>query len=887
MGGRTHVERGQGGFALALVLGIVGLTFVVIVALLSFLFTTIRITDNQERAARELRAADGAIATAINHLQRTSSGSFGECADVGLLSTDGLAVPFDDLGDAEDVVVTCGERDSGPSAGDVELVGDGYDGLLTDWATRWPWSSLDGGSPLAGIDPSLVHVGDGELEFNGNVTARNGAALLREPAEGPAATVRGSYSQGTAGLGATGDSCGLLAQPGSAAQVQASGGLTCGATIAAPVPQNYGIDETERTASGACPAGPVVTFAAGRYDQDDVRTLNRWFGGDCPGRTFHFPTGIYWFDANDPSRSADLQHALVIDDPTSSFVFGRPNGWSTATGAAPSDFPDACAPDVDAASPGASVVLSGRTEFRHLGGRLAICPFVSPAGTAYPTLLQQPTAPRSVQVVSATSTNWSSPDNLLSGSSATPAAATFTCSFAAGGTTTVFCESQRSFTLGLRSQDAGPLTSASLWLTGQETQQPINLVQSRTARMRVTLSDGTTCDPAPTPGAPDRGRTSMYELVSGTCTSVLTDGAQLDGASVQVTYAYRYAGVCLFGSCPISSSNAQRLELWAATVEVDAWRGDASTVSDGGTTTWSSTVLNTRDDDTSSSALATLCGSPVCGFRTEPTYERSFQLAGVAGRSGVTLQSDDEIDSVGIAIDQVGTQAQGFNLATLPGRTRFTLTFQDGTTCTREFDGIANTQGRTYYSMIDPGATSCGGTVLSPDQMTGANLLGSSIEVRYVMSCVTINGACNTFFQPVAVQHAGLVATSDSYNGPVTHAQVTVDATASGTGSSANFFGPAYLPNSSLDIAWDGTASGASMFGGELQLFSLGSVIASDASADVVCCTLPGGDSRRVELTAWIGDEPRLVVRADIPRTPTQAPKILEWRDCRPAGACS
>jgi hypothetical protein len=884
---QRRFERGQGGFTLALVLAVVGLTFVVIVALLGFLLTTIRITENQEKDARDLRAADGAIAATINHLQQVPGGSFAECGDVGPELAEGLRIPFDAVGGADDVEVTCGKEDFGPSAGDVKLVGNGYGGLVSDWTTAWPWSSLDGGSPLGGIDPSLIHTGDAALQFNGNVSARAGAAVLRDPVSGtPAANVRGSYTQGTAGLGASGTSCGLLAEPESPTQVQASGGMTCGATITPPAQQNYGIDTTERSVSGSCPAGPVVTLPAGRYDQDDVRTLNRWFGGDCPDRTFHFPTGIYWFDANDPSRPADARHTLVIDDPTSSFVFGQANGWSPSGGAEPADFPNACSPGVDAASPGASIVLSGRTEFRHLGGRLAICPFVSPEGTAYPTVLQQATAPRGVQVVSASSSDWASPSNLLSGSSATPASATFTCSFPSGGTTTVFCESQRSFTLGLRSQAAGPLSSASLRLTGQETQQPVNLVQSRTARLRITLPGGATCDPAATPGAPDRGRTSVYELVSGSCASVLTDGSKLDGASVQVTYAYRYAGVCVFGPCPISSSNAQRLELWAAGVEVNAWRGDGSSIAEGGTTTWSSTVQNTRLDDTSTSASTTLCGQPVCGFRTETTYERSFRLAGVQSRTGSTIESDDQLDSVGVAIDQVGAQAQGFNLATLPGRTRLTLTLNDGTACTREFDGIANTQGRTYYSMIDSGATSCGGTVLRPDQMTGANLLGSSIEVRYVLSCVTINGVCNTYFQPVAVQHAGLIATSESYNGPVTQAQITVDADPTGEGSSANFFGPAYLPRSSLDIRWNGTASGASIFGGELQLHSLASVMASGAAADVVCCTRPGVDSRKVELTAWIGGAPRLVVSADIPRATAEAPRILQWRECRPRGGC-
>lgn len=880
-------SRGQGGFALALVLAVVGLTFLVIVALLGFLITTIRVTEDQERAARELRAADGAVTATVAHLRQNQTSATDACSPA--VPSGGFQVPFDRVGGAGDVTVTClSSGDFGPSAGEVKLVGDGYDGRITDWPTAWPWSSI--GSPQSGVDPSLIHTGDEALRFNGNVVARRGTAALRDPTSGtPAVNVRGGYTQGTPGLGGTGSSCGLLEQADSPTQVVASSGLTCGASVGAPAAQDYGIDMTERNVSGGCPSGPVVTFAAGRYGQEDVRTLNRWFDGSCPNRTFYFPTGIYWFDANDPSVSAVRRHLLVFDDPTSSFVFGQANGWSTTTGATAADFPNACRAGVAASSPGASLVLSGRTELRHVAGRLAVCPFVSSDGTAYPTVLQQSTAPRGVQVVSATSTAWANADNMRSGSSATPAGpAVFTCNLPPGGLTVVTCESQRSFTLGLRSEAAGPIRSASLRVTGDETNATVSAVQSRTARVRVTLAGGGTCDAAPTAGAPDNGRTSMYELVSGSCASALTDANQLDGASLEVTYAYRYAGVCTSSSpCPIAPANAQQLALWNTGVEVDAWTGDAGAATDVAPLAWSPNgVQNVRVDDTLASPSATLCGQPVCGLRSELTYERSLRLSNIDSRAGADLGDDDELESLGIAVDQTGAQAQGFNLATLPGRTQLRLTLHDGTVCNRTFDGIANAQGRTYYSMIDPGGSDCGGVVLTPGQMTGANLIGSSIELRYVLDCIAVNGTC-TYFQPVGLQYAGLVATSSTYDGPVTQAEVHVDANASGAGSSANFFGPAYLPHSSLDIYWNGEPSGASIFGGELQLHSLGSVMASGAAADVVCCTRPEVDERIVVLTAWIGTEKRLAVTVRIPGDPSRAATVLDWTECGRSGECS
>jgi hypothetical protein len=146
----------------------------------------------------------------------------------------------------------------------------------------------------------------------------------------------------------------------------------------------------------------------------------------------------------------------------------------------------------------------------------------------------------------------------------------------------------------------------------------------------------------------------------------------------------------------------------------------------------------------------------------------------------------------------------------------------------------------------------------------------------------------------VPIQDVRLVATSDSYS-KVTKSQLTIDSAAAvpagvttGGPASANFFGSAYLKNVALDLNWNGQASRASLFGGELQLNSLGSLMAPTATADVVCCTAPETNIRKVRLTASVGNEAKLSAVVALNRDlPTAAPVVLEWTVCGRNGNCS
>jgi hypothetical protein len=143
-----------------------------------------------------------------------------------------------------------------------------------------------------------------------------------------------------------------------------------------------------------------------------------------------------------------------------------------------------------------------------------------------------------------------------------------------------------------------------------------------------------------------------------------------------------------------------------------------------------------------------------------------------------------------------------------------------------------------------------------------------------------------SFVEPVKVAETTVVATTETYDGPVTVSQLTVDSTNPSAPASANFFGPVTMPNTALDILWNGQRSGASIFGGQAQLFSLGSVMAAGATADVVCCTKPETEVHKVRLTAWIGGEKKLSVAVGIPTDKSQPPEVLDWTVCGRNGSC-
>lgn len=896
----TPEVTGQGGFALVAVLAVIAMTALMMGALMGLLILTMRITANHERIERERRAADGAVVATVNHL-RLNAGGISACASVPD-SLPGFMVPFERVGSSGEVNVTCAAAadDYGEPGGEVKLLGTGYAGSIANWRAAWPWLAAPNGAASAvsapGVDPTLIHSGPEPLQFNGHVNSIAGAAALRDPLTGsPAIEVNGQYRQGPAGLGGVGSDCGILGVTGSPTFVKAVAGLSCGDStkLSEAIPADYGIDPDvaplPAEVSGGCPAGPVVTILSGRYQHNEVKRLNRWFSGACPDRTFHFPTGIYYLDANDPTAPAADRNALIINDSTSNFIFGQAKDWSTSTGATAANFPSACNAGVSATQPGASIVLSGRTSFRHVAGRLAACPFVTPSGEAYPAVLQQDTEPTDVTVLAGAPRDFLPVTNLVSGNSSTPTNnVAMDCAIPLWGNE---CTSTKYFEVKLDSNSSSsPLHGVQVRIVGDETNFPISVVQRRSVRFDVTLKGGASriCTTGDLDGGVDAGIPATFELLSGDCKDKLTAGAQLDGATVQASVAFKYGGLCFdtfWGACPVSP---QRIQIWGVQVVVDSAVSSATSV--GPVSSWSN-VGNVLDPATGASAVFNLpCGSDVCGWLNQKTLDSSFELDGFHLASPV--DSDDALDSIGVVIKQ-----QGFTALTpdklmtkLPGITQLTLTTSDGAVCTREWPTVISIQGSTYYPMLDKDSSTCGGVSWTPEDQVGSLLDGAKLKVRVRLDCLNPTGdTCQSlvsYVRPVPTSHVALVATTNTYKGPVTKARLTVDSTSSGGGSSANLFGSAYLPHSALDVFWNGQHSGASIFGGELQLWSLGSQMAAGASGDVVCCTKPEVVDNKIRVTAHIDGRAVLSVVVKM-ATDGSAPEVLEWTQCGRNGECT
>ena len=922
-------RRNQDGFALIAVLAVIAITAVTIGALLGMMLTAIKITENQQRDARQARVADGAVTAAINQLRMNQTNAVDACLP-GVPAAAGLLLKFTSSERTDTATVTCrtAADELGASAGEIKLSGSEYQGAFL-WKA-WPWASLQPSINTA--KPTLVHKGASALKFNGNLSSQGGAAPLRDPAGTPALDVRGGYEQASQGIGAAaspGGSCGALsgADVNAATTVRASAGTKCGAPLLVPVSatQDDPIDSSTPTSPDPsaltdCPASSVITFSPGKYDQNDVKTLNKWFGrgvGSCTNKTFYFPYGRYWFDANTVINGvgASNQHALTFDNPSSTFVFGKANGWDPAgAGAAAANFPKAC----DPASPGASIILSARTEFRHLAGRLAVCPYRFGTGataTPYPALLQQTTVPTKVTSVSAKSAATNplfpkDPDflydsNLVSNDRSRFAEARFSCAFSGGFAP---CTSSKKFTIALSSEVSGPISSASLNITGKEgpDAQIIQGVRSREAAISVTLADGRFCDVPKMDGAAqlvggalELAGLATYELLAGEdCKKLITNGEQLNGASVSVTYKYQFA--CLLATddgCPKDSTFAPRtLRIWNVNVVANPWVGSATSVAGTPAGEWEN-VDNVRLDKDTLTTKMTFCADKL--FCLKKPVKPSIQLWDfgkfVGGTAGPNVAADaSHLDSLGVVIKQLG--AQQCPIGTLytcapgsfSGATVLTLTLNDAerTVCTKSFSGISNQAGDQYFPLL----AFCG-----PKPQVASSLFGSSLKVEYQnLNCVLVGLDC-WYFPPVPIQYVGLVATSDSYSGPVIKSQLTIDSAAAvpagvapGGPASANFFGSAYLKNVALDLNWNGQASGASLFGGELQLNSLGSLMKATATTDVVCCTAPETNIRKVRLTASVDNEAKLSAVVALNRDlPTAAPVVLEWTVCGRNGNCS
>lgn len=892
----THAAQGrsgaeQGGFALMAVLAAIALTFLVVGVLFGLMTATQRITAAEERAAREGRAADGAVETAIQLLRG------GDCDRSAQPLIDDLT--FDQgttaAGDDVDVDVRCEPVVGSASAEDrVRIIGrDGYQGPLA-WASDCsgapptpegclPWTAAVGSVPagLASSGVSLVHSGPQPLRFESGVTVFGGAAALRNPTtDSPAIDVGGEYTQGAPGLlGAGATDCGLLAgDPGSGAGLIRDAGddPECGANLDAidgdPTGNVAGLVAPATTPALPTCAGGVVSFLPGTYDTAATNAVSAMTDGSnpaCRNTTFHFTPGIYSFQG-------ELLH---FGDAGSSYVFGTPAGWSPPAGVPAGVGPDD--PLCDANAPGTSIVIAGWTEIRHEAGRVALCAArpidaSNPSNILepHPGLFQQAATPTGVEVVgfdrNPVQNGLDLPFRCRAGLNY-PRNSDFV---SVGGP----CRPVRTYDLRLATGGQAPVNSLRVMLTGSEnTNTPNNLITRR--QTRITLfgsSGGPICSTGWVRGTPNGDLTSSFDLKElGTCRTTDINQSTLDGGRLRVSHRMDLGFPTV----------VQSLDIADVSVEVNAAIGEAAVAQSADF----AAAANVLSAGAPSATPNMPCGDFVCpvddpgrSITPDDPFIHEMELSDFdfpqlssSTNPGLDPQVNELRAVVRVAPQNASLPAgwpplfdvQNF---LVPTRTFLELRLADGTgRCIVQGSGM-NSDQEIAFDLLDPNLEDTGPSGCNTVLVENASQLDDvTLSLRFELPCVPdyaagIPGRCfrallenpsQSPAQPVwqmrppDIEHVRLTALTDTYTGPPIGSRVTVDAA---TNAGFHVAGKAWLPTSDLDLHWNGTASALPLFEGDLVLHGLASTMAPGAVTGVVCCG--PAESRTLELTATIED---------------------------------
>lgn len=582
---RSVLRDSQGGYALISVIILVGVTSLIVSALLGLLFTSVAVQADSVESERELRALDGAMDAAINQLRFDFNSASRDACRLEPPVQRITRMVFDnatpDTGDDLPVDIECqGTVNSGggSTADQVRLVGaGGYSSSAIPWTTSSWWPSGVGVTvaDLTASRPNLVHRGSAPLQFGTGVTVRNSAAVVRNPlTDSPAVQLSGDYVQGGAGPGATDGGCGQLAAADSPMRITDLMGTSapqCGVP-----PEDLQLDDDPTDAIAGFPrpiarptlvpptCSTVVTLVAGRYNANDVAQLNRLVNRSaagaaaCTAATFHFTPGVYVFTGEQ----------LVFDRPDSFFVMGAPKGWSAPGGvaAATAARQDVLAELCDTNASGVTFVLPPQFRLEHRAGRLSMCPAFSenPGQPPLPAIYQETSyANRLLQLPS---TSWSKPfrpsnaaplstcfNNTLQlappptsglldvldgpGVAARPASAAMLSSFTeadrlpAVGTNQ--CRVGRTFSARVDTVDPRPLTSARLLVRGYESlTTPANLITDRRLMVTVRRGPNRICTTSAQPGIGNGQWEASIDLMTGSCavprSCSVSDGAGLN-----------------------------------------------------------------------------------------------------------------------------------------------------------------------------------------------------------------------------------------------------------------------------------------------------------------------------------------------------------------------
>ena len=938
--------RPQGGFALMMVLAVIAVTSILIGALFGLMLVTMRVTDAQERSARESRAADAAIETAINRLRT-------EQCDPTTPLMNGIAFDQQTTGTGDDVSVdvSCSSVPGNDTAADqVRIVGgDGYQGALRSALTTdcsggatagcLPWSSAIGSVP-SGSDTSnisLVHSGSEPLRFSSGVTVRSGSAALRNPTSGaPAVEVGGDYNQGAAGIGgAGGTDCGMLdGDPGNGAGQIADmdASPSCGVAQAAavdarPTGDTAGIVAPTATpvVPATCGAGPVVTFTPGTYPSAATTAVSRLTDGSqaaCRNKTFHFSPGVYSFQGTE----------LRFADRGSYYVFGAASGWGAGGVQAEAALvADADAQLCDTASSGTTLVLAGWTRLTHTGGRVAVCPN-RPAGTdasgnpldPHPALYQQTAVPTEVTVTSIVrnpgpANNINLPFRCRTGSLITgftyPAASDYPSGISGP------CRPRRIYDLNLSTSGLAPIQSLRVMITATEN-PPNNLVTDRQSRFILFAGGGAElCRTDFVDGMPNGDMTASFDLktMPGGCSTTALTQAQLDSGRIRVehqmdmTFPLLNPRTQLVVDSAAIEVNAVSGRVSASGVQSSDWTNPGAAAVAGGAA--AEPVMSCADFVC---AVADPSGSitPARQFVHEMTFS-GFQFPGLLNSSDPSV--DPELRTlravVGIQPSSLTSPAgwpadlppESFRL---PGRVSLELRSPTGARCIVQGQGMNSDQEIAFNlldtNLEDPSASNCNTMPFD----SASDLNGVTLRLRFEMTCVPdypagMPGRCFRSLihnpalpvwqiSPPDIDSVQLTTVTNTYSRAET-STVTVDAAGGASSASFNVYGRTWMPLADLDINWNGPATTAPLFSQDLVLHGLGSTMASGAAMGIVCCT--PASSRTVELVATIDGVERLTARVLFGDVDTSGPvpvpalgrqvDVLRWLRCANTGCAS
>ncbi len=884
---RNRAGADQSGYLLLYVLGIIGLTSVLVIALLGLALTSAKVAAMEARLARESRAADGALEAQIADIASRGGDVCGNSATWPRTvegSADGPAVEVTcDFGGVSD------NPDADLPGPDVSVVGaggadDDYQGGLT-------------APTVAGVsNPNLVVTAtDHPAGFASDVFVAGGAAPARSSGS-PAVDVAGQYEQGAA-VGGSG--CGALAAAG-AHRIDDAGGQgepTCGSvrpiTVATPA-----ATDAVPFVTGRAMTCPNVELDPGAYLPADITRLNAILSGNEPCTVVFKPGGVHYLDVFDATRSGADRFVLTISNKNVKVIGGVPSS--------PLTFPNAC---VNAAgSPGVQLLLSGRSAIRHTGGQVALCPDRT-TGSALPVLQQTSSSDSQPRFVSATSSSFTNVGNLDPSSSGW--ATTNVCGGSGPDDWYVWGDIwtgltfyprcwDRSFSSTWSSTGVGPLASAKVLLEARQMPQNLPSVgfddpgsfHNVDLGVRFTVSGPWgSCTTEDMKAGRAYSATLSYELrhnVSGnTCYADLTDQSQLDGATVTATF-FRF-------NVPGNGLVGVRLDLRNLRIETNSFTaavsGAGAADSDWVQTADAITADNAsaRVDQPTNAGLTWLPGN---GVWVTPGDTTSMTLTGLSVPAG--LEPTDHLSRLGVTFRGPADQTSYLADPIDNGLIQVELVDASGqTVCSTAEDTVtkAYTQSNQYlrFDLIAPG--NCG-QLRTVGQLDGLNLeltyrVGCAVFSLTGMPVYDVNGNCVSVPLP-KVDEVALSVGTDTVTGRPPYSSVTTN-TADST--SFDVFGPVLLPLSDLDVHYSGPTSwpggfGRPTFEGPLQVHGLG-VDQAGAEQGVVCCVV-GRDA--AVLVARVNGQVRAQAAVRVNPAAVGSPTarrpvdVLSWKLCNRVG---